>query len=93
MKHVTFPFSYPLLNSDSWPGLNFYVHGISVDGMDAQGIFGRFWTETQLVRRRNCGGFVQNFPKIALAVLSQEWRLRYLCEEKIQEICIFQIIS
>ena len=26
MKHVTFPFSYPLLNSGSSLGLNFYVH-------------------------------------------------------------------
>ena len=70
MKHVTFPFSYPLLNSDSWPGLNFYVHGISVDGMDAQGIFRRFWTEAQFVRRRNCGGSVQKLLKIASAVLA-----------------------
>ena len=79
MKHITFPFSYPLLNSGSWPGLNFYVHGKSVDGMNAQGIFRRFWTETQFFNKRNCGGSVQKLLKIASAVLAQECRTHYLC--------------
>jgi hypothetical protein len=69
------------------------VHGNSGGGMDAQGIFRKVWMETQFVSKRNCGGSVQTFLKIALAVLSQKWRLHYLCQKKIQEICIFQIIN
>lgn len=44
MKHDTFPFSYPLLNSGSWPGLNFYVHGKAwTEWMrkEFSGVFGR----------------------------------------------------
>ena len=51
--------------------------------MDAQGIFRKVWMETQFVSKRNCGGSVQTFLKIALAVLSQKWRLHYLCTIKI----------
>ena len=45
---------------------------------------GDFWTETQFVHRRICGGSVQKLLKIASAVLSLEWRLRYLCIVKIK---------
>lgn len=51
--------------------------------MDAQGIFRKVWMETQFVSKRNCGGSVQTFLKIALEVLSQKWRLHYLCTIKI----------
>lgn len=78
----TFPFSSHFFKWDC-SGLNFYVHGKSVDGMDVQGIFSRFFMETQFVCKRNCGGFVKNLLKIAIAVLSQEWKLRYLCTIKI----------
>lgn len=52
--------------------------------MDAQGIFRRFWTETQFVNKRNCGGSVQKLLKIASAVLAQECRTHYLCTKKIK---------
>lgn len=52
--------------------------------MDAQGIFGSFWTETQFICKRNCGGSVQKILKIAPALLSQECSTRYLCTIKIK---------
>ena len=82
----TFPFSSHFFK---WgcSGLNFYVHGKSVDGMDVQGIFSRFFMDAQFVCKRNCGGFVKNLLKIAIAILSQEWKLRYLCTIKIKTGC------
>lgn len=45
---------------------------------------GKFVWKPNFDNGRNCGGSVQTFLEIASAVLSQEWRPRYLCTIKIK---------